>query len=110
MGRAKGVPDDRSITPGTDFLQLHAGDAPAGGLASWLARQLRLAISDGRLPLGSRLPATRVLAGELGVSRGVVTEAYQRLTEDGHVAGRGRGGTVVVAVPAAAPMPARPAG
>ena len=105
MGRAKEVSDDRSITPGADFLQLRAGDAPAGALASWLARQLRLAISDGRLPLGSRLPATRVLAGELGVSRGVVTEAYQRLTEDGHVAGRGRGGTVVVAVPVAAPMP-----
>ena len=32
------------------------------------------------------------LAAELGVSRGVVTEAYQRLAEDGHVAGRGRCG------------------
>ncbi len=35
------------------------------------------------------------------MSRGVVTEAYQRLSEDGHVEGRGRGGTVVVAVPGA---------
>lgn len=48
------------------------------------------------------LPATRVLAAELGVSRGVVTEAYRRLTEDGHIVGRGRGGTVVVATPSAA--------
>ncbi|UNO44402.1 PLP-dependent aminotransferase family protein [Streptomyces sp. MST-110588] len=60
---------------------------------------MRLAMADGRLPVGSRLPATRVLAAELRVSRGVVTEAYQRLTEDGHVAGRGRNGTVVLATP-----------
>jgi len=68
-------------------------------LSDWLTERLRAAISDGRLPIGSRLPATRVLAGELQISRGVVTEAYQRLTEDGHVAGQGRAGTVVVAVP-----------
>jgi GntR family transcriptional regulator / MocR family aminotransferase len=45
------------------------------------------------------LPSTRVLAEELRVSRGVVTEAYQRLTDDGHLSGRRRAGTVVVAAP-----------
>jgi GntR family transcriptional regulator/MocR family aminotransferase len=55
------------------------------------------------------LPPTRQLAAELGLSRGVVTEAYRRLAEDGHVAGRGRAGTTVVAVPVAAPEPV-PAG
>ncbi|MEV0286258.1 MULTISPECIES: PLP-dependent aminotransferase family protein [unclassified Kribbella] len=85
--------------PGADFLQLDPADAPPGGLSSWLTEHLRAAISDGRLPIGSRLPATRVLAAELQVSRGVVTEAYQRLTEDGHVSGRGRAGTVVVTSP-----------
>ena len=79
-----------------------------GGRSAWLAQQLRLAIADGRLPVGSRLPATRVLAAELRVSRGVVTEAYQRLTEDGQVAGHGRAGTIVVAAPIAAPAAARP--
>ncbi|MET7936402.1 PLP-dependent aminotransferase family protein [Streptomyces sp. NPDC005322] len=111
MNRSKEGPDDRSITPGADFLQLRLDEAPAGGLSDWLARRLRLAIADGLLPVGSRLPATRVLAAELRVSRGVVTEAYQRLNEDGHVAGRGRGGTIVVAVPVtapAAPTAARP--
>ncbi|MFI6582879.1 PLP-dependent aminotransferase family protein [Embleya sp. NPDC050493] len=103
MNRSNGDAVDRSIMLGSDFLQLNVGDAPIGGLADWLARRLRLAISDGRLPVGSRLPATRVLAGELGVSRGVVTEAYRRLIDDGHVAGRGRGGTVVVAAPVSAP-------
>ncbi|WP_279581243.1 aminotransferase class I/II-fold pyridoxal phosphate-dependent enzyme [Fodinicola feengrottensis] len=89
------ISHDRSKT-GSDFLQLTLGDAPPGGLSDWLAEQLRHAISDGRIPVGGRLPATRVLAAELSVSRGVVTEAYQRLTEDGHIAGRGRAGTVVV--------------
>jgi GntR family transcriptional regulator/MocR family aminotransferase len=92
-----------ATTRGSDFLQLNVDDAPAGGRASWLAGELRSAISDGRLPVGSRLPASRVLAQELHVSRGVVTEAYQRLIEDGQVAGRGRGGTVVVAAPLAVP-------
>jgi GntR family transcriptional regulator/MocR family aminotransferase len=106
VSRANPSLSDGSITTGADFLQLTIGDAPAGGRAAWLAGQLRLAIADGRVPVGSRLPASRVLAGDLGVSRGVVTEAYQRLVEDGLVAGRGRNGTVVVAAPVSAPPPA----
>jgi GntR family transcriptional regulator / MocR family aminotransferase len=103
VARAKDSSDDSAKPPGSDFLQLDIADAPTGGLSDWLAGQLRLAISDGRLPLGSKLPATRVLAADLRVSRGVVTETYQRLTEDGHVVGRGRAGTIVVAAPLAAP-------
>ncbi|PWR11709.1 GntR family transcriptional regulator [Micromonospora acroterricola] len=94
------------MTAGSDFLHLTITDAPPGGRADWLAGRLRQAIADGRVPVGGRLPATRVLAADLGVSRGVVTEAYQRLTEEGHVTGRGRAGTVVVAAP---PAPATPA-
>ena len=101
MARSKPGAADGSIT-GADFLQLSIADAPPGRRAAWLADRLRTAVADGRLPLGSRLPASRVLAAELRVSRGVVTEAYQRLVEDGHVEGRGRAGTVVVAVPFAA--------
>ncbi|MFE0177625.1 PLP-dependent aminotransferase family protein [Streptomyces sp. NPDC059002] len=112
MNRSKGSPSGRSIAGGgaatSDFLQLDTRDAPRGGLADWLARRIREAIADGRLATGGRLPATRTLADELGVSRGVVTEAYRRLTEDGHVAGRGRGGTVVVAAPVAAPVRGTP--
>lgn len=69
MVRSKDVQLDRTKT-GSDFLQLNLGDAPSGGLADWLAQRLRLAISDGRLPLGGRLPATRALAEDLRVSRG----------------------------------------
>ncbi|MET8045618.1 PLP-dependent aminotransferase family protein [Micromonospora sp. NPDC005215] len=111
MSRAKPRASDRSITAGSDFLHLTIADAPPGGRADWLTNRLRQAIADGRVPAGARLPPTRVLAADLGVSRGVVTEAYQRLTEEGHVAGRGRAGTVVVAAPAApvtAPAPVPP--
>ncbi|MEV7019513.1 PLP-dependent aminotransferase family protein [Streptomyces sp. NPDC093991] len=98
---------DRSGTAhGSDFLQLRADDVPADGKADWLARQVREAITDRRLTVGSRLPATRLLAADLRVSRGVVTEAYRRLAEDGHVEGRRRGGTVVVAAPPP-PLPPR---
>ncbi|MEV6647808.1 PLP-dependent aminotransferase family protein [Amycolatopsis sp. NPDC051371] len=105
MDRAKSPHSEGSI--GSDFLQLDVREAPPGGLADWLAVQLRAAVADGRLPIGGRLPASRVLAAELSVSRGVVTEAYQRLIDDGHAAGRGRAGTVVVAAPVLPPAPAR---
>ncbi|MET8544985.1 PLP-dependent aminotransferase family protein [Kitasatospora sp. NPDC004799] len=110
MNRSKAEASDRSKEAGADFLQLDTAEAPPGGLTDWLARRLREAVADGRLPAGTRLPASRVLAAELGVSRGVVTDAYQRLAEEGQVAGRGRGGTVVVAAPAGPPaVPVAPA-
>jgi GntR family transcriptional regulator/MocR family aminotransferase len=97
VNRAKEELLDRSKAAGADFLQLRTADAPVGGLSEWLADRVRTAIADGRLPVDSRLPPSRVLAFELGVSRGVVTEAYQRLIDDGHVAGRGRAGSIVLA-------------
>ncbi|MFD8706305.1 PLP-dependent aminotransferase family protein [Kitasatospora sp. NPDC059648] len=112
VNRSKERGDDRSKETGADFLQLDTADAPPGGLTDWLAGRLREAVADGRLPAGSRLPASRVLAAELGVSRGVVTDAYRRLAESGQLAGRRRGGTVVVALTPAAPQdvpPPRPA-
>ena len=56
---------------------------------------LRGAIVAGRLPSGARLPATRVLAAELSVSRGVVVDAYQRLLDEGLVSARTGAGTQV---------------
>ncbi|MFV2121704.1 GntR family transcriptional regulator, partial [Streptomyces sp. Act-28] len=103
MNRSNGSVPSRSINAGADFLHLAVDEVPERGKSDWLARRIRLALADGRLPVGGRLPATRVLADELGVSRGVVTEAYQRLVEDGHLAGRGRNGTVVVSAPTASP-------
>ncbi|WP_238487442.1 MocR-like pyridoxine biosynthesis transcription factor PdxR [Actinoplanes flavus] len=69
---------------------------------------LRAAITAGRLPPGARLPATRLLAGELGVSRGVVVQAYQRLADEGLAGARTGSGTVVTGRGTA--LAARPAG
>ena len=55
-----------------------------------------------------RLPASRALAAQLGVSRGVVTDAYEQLTAEGWLAARRGAGTVVAAAPAAEPAPAEP--
>jgi GntR family transcriptional regulator / MocR family aminotransferase len=50
-----------------------------------LERSLREDIRSGRLPGGARMPSTRGLAAELGVSRGVVTEAYGQLASEGYL-------------------------
>ena len=68
-----------------------------------LHRQIETSIRDsiraGRLPRGSSLPPSRVLAADLGVSRGVVVEAYQQLTAEGYLASRAGGYTQVAAGP-----------
>jgi GntR family transcriptional regulator/MocR family aminotransferase len=96
QGQAARTGEVQTAKGGADFLQLDPTAAPRHGLAGWLTAALRGAVTDGRLGPGARLPATRVLAGQLGVSRGVVVEAYQRLTDEGLVAGRRGGGTTVL--------------
>jgi GntR family transcriptional regulator/MocR family aminotransferase len=86
----------RRLGLGADLLQLDRAAAPGRGLTSWLAEALRAGIRDGRLRPGTALPATRVLADELGVSRGVVVEAYQRLREEGLISGRSGAGTTIL--------------
>jgi len=56
---------------------------------------LRLAILDGRLTTGSRLPASRTLAVTLGISRFTVDDAYTRLIGDGYLFTRHGSGTFV---------------
>jgi GntR family transcriptional regulator/MocR family aminotransferase len=85
---------------GTDFLQLDRTAAPSRGLTEWLAGELRTAVADGRLDVGTPLPASRVLAEGLGISRGVVVEAYRRLCDEGIAEGRVGSGTMITAVPA----------
>ncbi len=48
-----------------------------------VAAGIRSLVSDGRLPVGARLPAERELALALGLSRVTVTTAYRRLREQG---------------------------
>ena len=50
---------------------------------------------SGRLHAGDHLPPTRVLADELGLSRWVITEAYDQLKAEGYLSARVGSGTVV---------------
>ena len=56
---------------------------------------LRQAILVGNFPVGDRLPSTRDLAEQLGISRTVVLLAYDQLLAEGFVVGRGGSGTYV---------------
>jgi DNA-binding transcriptional MocR family regulator len=78
-------------------------DRAAGRLAGQLADGLRDAVRDGRLTPGIRLPPTRDLAGDLGVSRGVVVTAYEQLVAEGFIVSRQGDGTRVAPSPAAGP-------
>ena len=54
--------------------------------------QLRADILSGALPLGTKLPSKRLLAGELGVSLVTVEHAYALLTDEGYLESRERSG------------------
>lgn len=56
---------------------------------------LREAIADGELSSGARLPSSRLLAEELGVSRHTVLTALERLLGDGYLVGHRGSGTYV---------------
>jgi len=57
--------------------------------------RIRIAITEGRLAPGERLPSTRSLAAQLGIARGTVDGAYARLATEGYITGRNQNGTIV---------------
>lgn len=57
--------------------------------------QLRETILTGRLSAGARLPSTRALARDLGVSRNTVTAAFDQLLAEGYLEGRVGAGSFV---------------
>ncbi|KUI41057.1 GntR family transcriptional regulator [Mycobacterium sp. IS-1590] len=65
-----------------------------------LADGLRTAIRSGRLTPGTRLPSSRLLAADLGVSRRLVVDAYSQLVAEGFLLSRHGSGTVVATVDA----------
>ena len=72
--------------------------APRGSrvpAARWLATALRAEILDGRLRAGSRLPATRDLARQYGLSRGTIVSAFEELKSEGYIVGTVGSGTYV---------------
>jgi GntR family transcriptional regulator/MocR family aminotransferase len=80
-------------------VDLHVSLEGPGDRAARIYTTLREAVLDGRLAAGDRVPASRDLAQQLGVARGTVTVAYDRLTAEGFLESRRGAGTFVTSVP-----------
>lgn len=74
-------------------------------LAEQVFTTLRRAILDGRVEAGARLPSWRDLAAQLGVGRGTVQAAYERLSDEGLILMSGAAGTRAVSLRPAQPAP-----
>jgi GntR family transcriptional regulator/MocR family aminotransferase len=74
------------------LVRVDRGGAP---LRAQLEEQLRDAVRSGRLAPGVALPSSRSLARELGVSRGVVVDAYAQLGAEGYLVARQGAPTLV---------------
>lgn len=89
----------------TGILELkRSGDM---ALHRQLADKLREAILRENLPGGTRLPSTRSLAGDLGISRNTVISAYEQLASEGFLTSRSGDGTRVCEIQSLQPTPHR---
>ncbi len=71
--------------------------------------ELRRAILDGRIPAGSRLPASRELSSVSRVSRNTVLSAYEQLLAEGYIESRAGSGTFVADAIPEKQLPSAPA-
>ncbi|MEV5931468.1 PLP-dependent aminotransferase family protein [Streptomyces sp. NPDC052079] len=107
---------ERRATSRDDLQGIDLHLDPAGpGLRRGLTDALREAVRNGRLSPGTRLPSSRSLAGDLGIARNTVADAYADLVAEGWLTARQGSGTRVadraVPAPPARPVsPARPPG
>ncbi|MCX4745323.1 PLP-dependent aminotransferase family protein [Kitasatospora sp. NBC_01287] len=83
------------LVPGLDLLIELGPPGVRGTRRRAVEEALRTAIREGRLPPGARLPATRDLAEQLGLSRGTVSQAYEQLIAEGWLIARTKAGTRV---------------
>jgi GntR family transcriptional regulator/MocR family aminotransferase len=77
------------------LVELERGSPTRRPLRAQLEDGLREAVRSGRLPAHSRLPATRELAADLGLSRRLVVDAYAQLLAEGYLVARRGAGTFV---------------
>src|SRR5436309_3765758 len=79
-------------------------------LRTQLETSLREAIRTGRLRAGERLPSSRELARELGISRGMVQECYGQLLAEGYLTSRTGSATRVADISGQPPSGQPPSG
>jgi DNA-binding transcriptional MocR family regulator len=82
---------NRQLSP--ERLAALVGKFPRAPAYRGLRQALQELIGDGRIPLDTRLPSERSVAGVLGVSRNTVTRAYADLTLAGFATARQGSGT-----------------
>ena len=82
---------------GGNEARAHLG-AAAGPAYRRLYERIREAILSGQLTAGARLPASRQLAAESGVSRNTVLAAFDQLNAEGYLEARRGSGTYVARV------------
>jgi GntR family transcriptional regulator/MocR family aminotransferase len=99
--------DFSGVVPELALAVDRSADVPLG---HQVQEALRRAIRSGRLGSGERLPSTRQLADQLGVSRGLVVSAYEQLLAEGYVVSAvGSGTRVADAVGTGGPTPSEAA-
>ncbi|ACQ78674.1 transcriptional regulator, GntR family with aminotransferase domain [Beutenbergia cavernae DSM 12333] len=90
IGTERDDPDDRARSWSEDLRTVvRRGE----GVSAGLAEAIRSAARSGALRAGVRMPSSRALAEDLGVSRNTVTEAYTQLVAEGWLATRQGSGT-----------------
>ncbi len=89
------------------MIRLERGSGES--LRAQLERQLRESVRGGALREGTALPSSRALATELGIARGVVTEAYSQLAAEGYLVSSQGAPTRVAGGSAAREEPQEPA-
>lgn len=80
----------------------------AGPAYTVLADRIRLLILDGRISYGTRMPAERELAAQLGLSRTTITAAYSELRDGGYLESQ-RGSGSSARIPQSSTIPAETA-
>ena len=88
-------PKQRRRGPASPVLQIAIDPAAEEPLYRQVYDALRDAILNGRLSPGARLPSTRVLAGDFGVARNTVLQAFEKLRREGYIVGKRGGGSRV---------------
>ncbi len=87
------------------LLEVDLTGVPRGRQSVALIEHLREVIRTGSLPAGATLPASRTLAADLVVSRGVVVRSYEQLAAEGYLRTQRGSGTRVASVPGVGPRP-----